>query len=121
MVMDKGEILRNYNQAKYKTEQVRILADLNECTPSEIIDVLIEQGLDRIKLGRVIGRISGKGTPKKAPVAVLEEREITVEEAIERLRRERDELEKRQAELDREKEALYSKISGLMISERVPL
>ena len=76
MVMDKGEILRNYNQAKHKTEQVRILADLNACTPEEIIDVLIEQGLDRIKLGRVIGKLSGK--PESVPEMTLEEREITV-------------------------------------------
>ena len=53
MVMDKGEILRDYKAAADKTAQVKILADLNACSTEEIIDVLVEQGIERRRLSRV--------------------------------------------------------------------
>lgn len=105
MVMDKGEILRSYNQALRKTEQVRILADLNACKPEEIIDVLVERGIDRQRLGRVIGNV--RNAPERVPEVTLESREITVTEAVDRLRRELDELNRRQYELDMEKADFY--------------
>lgn len=112
MVMDKGEILRSYNQALRKTEQVRILADLNACKPEEIIDVLVERGIDRQRLGRVIGNV--RNAPERVPEVTLESREITVAEAVDRLRRELDELEKRRLEIDNERAELYSIITGLL-------
>lgn len=116
MVMDKGEILRDYNQALHKTEQVYILADLNACSPMEIVDVLVEQGIERQQLGRVIGNL--KKAPKKAKAkteqTVSVPHEITVAEAVERLKREVDELEKRRLEIDNERAELYSIITGLL-------
>lgn len=112
MVMDKGEILRNYNQALHKTEQVYILADLNACSPTEIIDVLVEQGVERQCLSRVIGNV--KKAPKKAEQTVITPHEITVAEAVERLKREVDGLEKRRLEIDNERAELYSIITGLL-------
>lgn len=43
-IMDEGLILREYNQAKDKNEQVKILAELNDCTPDDIIEFLKENG-----------------------------------------------------------------------------
>lgn len=116
MVMDKGEILRDYKAAADKTAQVKILADLNACSTEEIIDVLVEQGIERRRLSRVISKVRGNTAPKKvkAPVVTLEEREITVEEAVQRLRRELEELENRQNELDNDKAEFYSKVSDLL-------
>lgn len=112
MVMDKGEIFRNYNQALHKTKQVYILADLNACSPMEIIDILVEQGIERQRLSRVISNV--KKAPKKAEQTVITPHEITVAEAVERLKREVDDLEKRRLEIDNERAELYSIITGLL-------
>lgn len=42
--MDPGEILREYNAAANKDQQITILADLNDCRPMEIALCLREQG-----------------------------------------------------------------------------
>lgn len=52
MEMTKSEILRDWEGAKDKKEQIQILADLNCCTPEEIKDVLIEMGVDHRRLPR---------------------------------------------------------------------
>ena len=44
MWMDEGEIFREYNSAVNKSEQVKILAELNECSKKEIIEILQKQG-----------------------------------------------------------------------------
>lgn len=44
MQMTPDEIVVRYRQAKKKSEQLKILADLNACTVSQIIDVLCEHG-----------------------------------------------------------------------------
>lgn len=46
MEMTPQEILRDYQQAKNKKEQIRILADLNQCSVQEITDTLLRAGLD---------------------------------------------------------------------------
>lgn len=114
MVMDKGEILRNYNQALHKTEQVYILADLNACSPDEIIDILVEQGIERQRLSRVISNLKKAPKKEKTEQTVSAPHEITVAEAVERLKREVDELEKRRLEIDNERAELYSIITGLL-------
>lgn len=38
--MDNGEIIRTYKAAKNKKEQVKILADLNQCKVEDIIEIL---------------------------------------------------------------------------------
>lgn len=45
MIMDKGEICRDYKSAKNKKEQIKILAQLNCTTEAYIKAVLIENGL----------------------------------------------------------------------------
>ena len=45
MWMTPGEICRNYQQARQKWKQIRILADLNACQPEAIREVLRNQGV----------------------------------------------------------------------------
>lgn len=44
LIMDEGEILREYRAAKKKTEQVRILAELNCCSKKDMATWLKEHG-----------------------------------------------------------------------------
>lgn len=44
LLMDPGEILREYNAAEAKDKQIQILAELNTCRPMEIALCLREQG-----------------------------------------------------------------------------
>lgn len=44
MEMAAGEVIRNYRAAKNKNEQIQILADLNDCSSQEILDILTEAG-----------------------------------------------------------------------------
>lgn len=44
MVMDKGLIIREYEQSRDKNSQIAILADLNGVSVDEIMNVLIEAG-----------------------------------------------------------------------------
>ncbi len=48
MTMSNEEIVRDYCQAANKNKQIKILADLNCCTPGEIRQVLFEQGVSGI-------------------------------------------------------------------------
>ncbi len=53
MWMTPGEICREYQQARKKTVQVGILADLNCCSKAEIRDILSQQGIRVKATGRV--------------------------------------------------------------------
>lgn len=46
MTMTPDEIYASYRDAKYKTEQIRIMAELNSCTQQEIIKILEDMGVD---------------------------------------------------------------------------
>jgi hypothetical protein len=58
MQMSDGEILTSYRQAKDKSKQVQILADLNDCTIADIIRILIARGISP-KAFRIRKRVSG--------------------------------------------------------------
>ena len=53
MLMSNEEILKSYKEAKHRMKQVEILADLNACPKKMIIDILVEQGIDRRAFARV--------------------------------------------------------------------
>lgn len=125
MTMDKGEILRDYKSAKDKAAQVKILADLNDCTPAEIVGIIAGQIPSKRSISKLIKRYGCEPpvaqtpehqiVPEPEPImAVLEDREITVAEAVERLRREVEDLEKRRLEIDNERAELYSTLSDLL-------
>lgn len=46
MQMQKGEIVRSFNEAKNRGEQVKILAELNCCSTEEIMNILKEAGIE---------------------------------------------------------------------------
>lgn len=47
MEMSNHEILRDFQSAKNKHEQIKILADLNVCKPDDIVEILKMEGVDR--------------------------------------------------------------------------
>ena len=52
MVMTPEEIVRDYQQAKNKKNQIKILADLNSTSPSEIKSILAAENVDGIEAPR---------------------------------------------------------------------
>ncbi|MBQ4556540.1 MAG: hypothetical protein IJA60_02705 [Clostridia bacterium] len=79
MQMDKGEILRSFNNAESKKKQVSILAELNAVPKDTIIDILIEQGVDEKELPK-------RRKPKvDKPVTVSEPKGIDTAKAAEHL------------------------------------
>jgi len=58
MNMTNEEIVRNYREAKKKLNQIKILADMNECKSRDIAQLLIEAGesVPSIFLGQTRGK-----------------------------------------------------------------
>ena len=46
LTMDPGEVIREYDAAKNKKEQVKVLADLNCCTAKEMAQFLADNGCE---------------------------------------------------------------------------
>lgn len=67
MNMTDFEILRDYNSAKHKNQQIKILADLNGCSSEEIRDLLRSHGVELPK----------KPGPKKDAPAAATQAETT--------------------------------------------
>ena len=44
LVMSPSEIVSSFRQAKRPNDQIGVLADLNDCTKQDILDVLTEEG-----------------------------------------------------------------------------
>lgn len=91
--MDNGEIIRTYKAAKNKKEQVKILADLNQCKVEDIIEILkTDREIDFRTLPR--NRHTSEST-QNAP-------ELTVEKAIQVIK---EELVSRQKAIQGAKQA----------------
>lgn len=73
MEMTNGDILKSYEEAKNKREQVRILAQLNLTSQERIVEILREQGVD----GRAFQWLHPNR--KKKPVTVEAKAEPPVE------------------------------------------
>lgn len=67
MEMTKNEILRDWEGAKDKKAQIQILADLNQTSPEDIKDVLLEMGVDFRRLPRERKREKAAEAPKAQP------------------------------------------------------
>ena len=50
MQMTNEDIVRSYNEAKNKSKQIKILAELNCVSPSEIRMVLVNAGVEGVKM-----------------------------------------------------------------------
>lgn len=66
MTMTHEEIIRDYKQASNKQKQVRILADLNCVSPSEILTISAENGVEGVKMP---SRIMPRKQPVQAPAS----------------------------------------------------
>ena len=65
MVMTNEEIVRDFGQARNKSKQIRILADLNRATPGEIRAVLAAAGVEGVEPPKRLPRKKA-GTPEGA-------------------------------------------------------
>lgn len=52
MVMDAGQIVREYRAAKHKRREISVLAQLNCCRESEILEVLKAGGVPSVEMPR---------------------------------------------------------------------
>lgn len=86
--MTNEEIIVRYRQAKDKTEQVKILADLNACTTDKIINILVNEGGYKIQhFNKLIRKLNngGKTVPNKKkykkPEIITEEKAVELEKS----------------------------------------
>lgn len=61
MTMDEGQIVRDYKAAANPREQIKILAELNCCDPSQIQMILYKNGCKE-----AVAKHKGKGRPPKS-------------------------------------------------------
>lgn len=87
LTMDKGLIIREYEQSRDKNAQIAILADLNGCSVDEIMNVLIDAGkISGMPKAKRAKAESTKWTPElDAEVSRLAKEGLTVVEIAERL------------------------------------
>lgn len=98
MEMTKGEITRAYRESSNKTEQIKILADLNECSRADIEKILKDAGHEIPKRGRK-PNVTKTEEPKRAKIKpktapkTEEKVDFTQCEAIEPVEEEIEEVE----------------------------
>lgn len=129
MDMKPDEIVMRYRQAKIKGEQIKILADLNDCTVGDIVDVLVEYGgYERQRMCRAIGKANAESAKPKAEPVITETEppqeeepteyvipaksvpEMLVDSAFDVIRAELCEINRQQYALDMRKAELYKKL-----------
>lgn len=75
MIMDAGEICRSYAAAKNKNDQIKVLADLNDCSTQEILDVLTDggmiSGMPVVSSGTKAADKSGRKSVKKKSASTV--------------------------------------------------
>jgi len=65
LAMTNDEIIMRYRQAKDKSEQVKILAELNDCPVERIIGILVASGEDNRKFNHLRGQLKKEETQKE--------------------------------------------------------
>ena len=65
LAMTNDEIIMRYRQAKDKSEQVKILAELNDCLVERIIGILVASGEDNRKFNHLRGQLKKEETQKE--------------------------------------------------------
>lgn len=84
MVISAEEIVRDYSQAANKQKQIKILADLNCCTPGEIRQVLFEQGVSGIAAPkRIRHKVTDAATEHSEDVRPAASSETSVYDQVE--------------------------------------
>lgn len=120
MQMTNGEIITSYKQAKNGSEQVKILAELNDCPIERIIGILTDGGVDHrhfsglrrlMKNGNVPAAPTSKPkTPYKKPAPPAP----TLEQSVAGLKAEIARINKQQRELDERKGDIYRLIYDIL-------
>lgn len=67
LAMSNDEIVVRYRQAKNKGEQVKILAELNDCPVEQIIGILVAGGIDHRCFSMLRRKMNQEATEKKIP------------------------------------------------------
>lgn len=128
MDMKPDEIVVRYRQAKDKAEQLKILADLNDCTVDGIINVLCEHGgykpqffnTAKIKLKKqkdtapTVGNVKPSAPPETNAGTDIIRKNNDLTTALDILRAEIAEINRQQYALDMRKAELYQKISNAL-------
>ena len=108
MEMTNGEIVASYRQAKHKSQQIGILAELNAVS-REAIEKILEESGDIPKKEHETKVIPRRGRKPKAP-----EQKKEMPAAVQRLvGKALDELEEAMMNIQRQREALEEKYSEL--------
>ena len=70
MQMTNEEIVRDYNAAKNKSKQIKVLADLNQTSPSEIRTILADAGVEGVKKPeKIMPRKKQEAVPAPEPAS----------------------------------------------------
>lgn len=116
MMMTPQEIITSFRQAKKQTEQINILADLNECTPDGIINILVnEGGYDIRKFNCIKKKLNGNVSeePKPKPKKPTAPKKKTWQSCLDKIEAERDRLMKERARLEQELIAVAAEIRAI--------
>lgn len=133
MQMKPDEIVVRYKQAKDKTAQLKILAELNACTVDGIINILCEHGGYNLRsFSRQVGKMNQEASekvektdkpekkiPYKKPEIIAEppkkkQKTITLPEAMAAIRAELDSISRQQYELDMRRADIYKQIWDML-------
>ena len=113
--MSNDEIVMRYKQAKDKTAQVKILAELNACPVERIIGILTNAGIDHRCFSMLRRKMNQEAAEKKIPYKKPEiipapPKKITLADAMAAIRAELDDINRQQYELDMRKGDLYKQL-----------
>lgn len=113
--MPNDEIVMRYKQAKDKTAQVRILAELNACPVERIIGILTNAGIDHRCFSMIRRKMNQEAAAEKIPYKKPEiipapPKKITLADAMAAIKAELDEINRQQYELDMRKGDLYKQL-----------
>lgn len=86
MIMTKGDIIAEYNQAKNHRQQITILADQNLISEQEVVDILTAGGCD-VPMGYKYRKTRGAPAKKTAPTKKPAPKKSEIETATETIPR----------------------------------
>lgn len=90
LAMSNDEIVMRYRQAKDKGEQVKILAELNNCPVERIIGILTANGVDNRCFNHLRGKL--KKTHNYTPNISQEDKQKIFEESLEQQRKQEQQV-----------------------------
>lgn len=90
LAMSNDEIVMRYRQAKNKGEQVKILAELNNCPVERIIGILTANGVDNRCFNHLRGKL--KKTHNYTPNISQEDKQKIFEESLEQQRKQEQQV-----------------------------